>query len=88
MFTEFALGIAVSLVLLMFCCLGRAIIGPTAIDRVLAINIIGTKTVVIIAVVSDVFGEVFFLDVAIVYALISFLMTIGVAKYLDTGTIS
>ena len=86
--TEFFLGICVALMCLMFASLIRAVIGPSAIDRVLAINIIGTKTVTIIAVVSYVFGEVFFLDVAIVYALISFLMTITVAKYLETGNIS
>lgn len=86
--TGFLLGICIALVVLTFACLGRAAVGPSAIDRVLAINIIGTKTVAIITVVSYVFGETFFLDVAIVYALISFLMTISVAKYLETGNLS
>lgn len=86
--TSFMLGICICLVSLTFVCMGRAVVGPSAIDRVLAINIIGTKTVAIITIVSFVFGETFFLDVAIVYALISFLMTISVAKYLETGNLS
>lgn len=85
---EFYIGICVALVVLTFFCLGRAVVGPTAIDRVLAINIIGTKTIAIISIISFVFNETFFLDVAIVYALISFLMTIAVAKYLETGNLS
>lgn len=86
--TDFMLGTCVALVLLTFACIGRAVVGPTAIDRVLSINIIGTKTVAIITIISFVFGETFFLDVAVVYALISFLMTISVAKYLETGNLS
>lgn len=86
--TSFMLGICICLVSLTFACMGRAVVGPSAIDRVLAINIIGTKTVAIITIISFVFGETFFLDVAIVYALISFLMTISVAKYLETGNLS
>lgn len=86
--TNFFIAVCVGLIALMFACLARAVVGPTAIDRLLAINIIGTKTVTVIAVISYVFGEAFFLDAAIVYALISFLMTVTVAKYLETGNIS
>lgn len=86
--TALLIGVCVALMALMFTCMARAVVGPSAIDRVLAINIIGTKTVTIIAVISYVFGESFFLDAAIVYALIAFLMTITVAKYLETGNIS
>lgn len=85
---EFYICICVALTVLTFACMGRAVVGPTAIDRVLSINIIGTKTIAIISVISFAFNETFFLDVAIVYALISFLMTIGVAKYLETGNLS
>ncbi len=82
---NFLIGVCIALMAMMFACMVRAVIGPSAIDRVLSINIIGTKTVVIISVISYVFGESFFLDVAIVYALIAFLMTITVSKYLETG---
>lgn len=70
-----------------FLCLYRAVMGPSAADRVVSINIIGTKTVVIIALVSLVFHQEFFLDVALVYALISFVATIGIAKYMEKGAL-
>lgn len=75
------------LMVLTFLCLTRAALGPTAADRVVAINVIGTKTMVIIALVSFLFGQQFFLDVALVYALIAFVMTIGVAKYMEKGAL-
>lgn len=70
-----------------FLCLYRAVIGPTAADRVVAINVIGTKAVVIISIVSLVQHEAYFLDVAMVYALISFVATVGIAKYLEKGAL-
>jgi len=78
---------AVGLLALTFLCLLRAAVGPTAADRVAAINVIGTKTMVIIGLVSFIFGQEFFLDVALVYALIAFVMTIGVAKYMEKGAL-
>lgn len=70
-----------------FLCLFRAVLGPTDADRVVAINVIGTKAVVIISLISLVFYQEFFLDVAMVYALISFVATIGIAKYLQKGSL-
>jgi len=78
---------AISLLVLTFLCLIRAAIGPSAADRVAAINVIGSKTMVIISLVSFLFGQEFFLDVALVYALIAFLMTVGVAKYMEKGVL-
>lgn len=72
---------------LIFFCLGRAVAGPTAPDRVNAINVIGTKTVIIIALISFVFRQPLYLDVAMVYALMSFITTIGVAKYMEKGAL-
>lgn len=70
-----------------FLCLYRAVVGPTQADRVVSINIVGTKTVVIISLVSLVFHQEFYLDVALVYALISFITTIGIAKYMEKGAL-
>lgn len=81
------IGTSIALMILVFICLYRAIVGPRAIDRVISINIIGTKALVIISLISLVFNEAFYLDVAIVYALISFIMTIGVSKYIDAENI-
>ena len=75
------------LLLLTFLCLTRAALGPTAADRVVAINVIGTKTMVIIALISFLFGQEYFLDVSLVYAMIAFVMTVGIAKYMEKGVL-
>ncbi len=87
MITSFLIITCIVLTIMTFLCLYRAYVGPTAADRVVAINIIGTKTVVIIALVSFVYGQDAFLDIALVYALISFIATVGIAKYLEKGAL-
>ena len=59
----------------------RAIKGPTIYDRILAVNACGTLTVVLIAVHGFLAGRPEFLDIALVYALINFIATIAVTKY-------
>jgi multicomponent Na+:H+ antiporter subunit F len=78
-----AVTIAVIIVLAM--ALARAILGPTVYDRVLAVNMIGTKTVLIIALVGFLAGRPDFLDIAVLYALINFIGTIAVLKFLRYG---
>ena len=63
----------------------RALLGPRAYDRVLALNSFGTKTVVLIAVLGFLNGRPEFLDLALVYALINFVGTIAVLKYIEYG---
>ena len=75
------------LVVLTFLCLYRAYAGPTVADRVVSINVITTKTVAIITLVTFIYHKDYFLDIALVYALIAFLATIGVAKYLQKGVL-
>jgi len=81
------IGTSILLMAATFLCLYRAVLGPTDADRVVAINVIGTKSVVIISLISLVFHQEFFLDVAMVYALISFVATIGIAKYMEKGAL-
>ena len=59
----------------------RVIVGPTPADRVVAVNVIGTSTVVVIARVAAAFGEAGFLDVALVYALLNFLLSLGLSRF-------
>ncbi|SEV82661.1 cation:proton antiporter [Natrinema salifodinae] len=59
----------------------RAIAGPTAQDRLLAVNVLGTNTVVILALLSVGLDEPWFLDVALIYALLNFLMSIAISKF-------
>lgn len=78
----FFIGIGVGLCVLMFLALIRAIIGPTAIDRVLGVNVIGTKTVVLLLIIGFIYGRVdMFVDIAIAYALLNFIATIAASRY-------
>lgn len=63
----------------------RALRGPTVYDRVLALNNLGTKTVLLIAVVGFLTHRPDFLDLALLYALINFIGTIAVLKYFEYG---
>ena len=65
--------------------LARAFLGPTVFDRILAVNSVGTKTVLLIAVLGFLTGRPEFLDIAIVYALINFIGVAAVLKYVTYG---
>jgi multicomponent Na+:H+ antiporter subunit F len=71
----FALVITMGLALL------RAIIGPSVYDRVLAMNMLGTKTVLLLSVIAFVFGRPDFLDLALAYALINFIGVLAVLQF-------
>ena len=58
----------------------RAFRGPTLYDRVMAANMIGTLTVLMVAVLGFMTGRPEFLDIALVYVLISFVSTIAVLR--------
>ena len=81
MFVAAAAGIILSMVLALL----RALLGPTVYDRVLALNMFGTKTVLLIAVLGFLSGRPDFLDLAIAYALINFIGTIAVLKLFEVG---
>ena len=76
---------AVIIVLATFLILYRAIKGPGVYDRVLAINVIGTKTVVVLALIGFMYKRPHFLDIALVYALINFIATFAILKYIESG---
>lgn len=79
------LATAIALLVVMAIALLRALLGPTIYDRILAVNLFGTKTVLAIAVVGFLFGRPDFLDIALVYALINFISVIGVLRYFEYG---
>jgi len=79
------LGSSIFLGLLSFVSLYRAIVGPTLADRVVAINMISTKVSIIIVLVSVFLEEKNYVDVALIYAMVSFITTVSVAKYLERG---
>lgn len=79
MFIAAMLGVLVTMVL----ALVRALKGPTAYDRVLAVNMFGTKTVLLIAVIGFLTGRPDFLDLGLVYVLINFIGTIAILKFVQ-----
>ena len=73
----FALGV---LTLLALACLVRCILGPRISDRVLAINVTGTITVIMVALTVLLLGEGYLADIALIYAMLSFLAVILLSK--------
>jgi multicomponent Na+:H+ antiporter subunit F len=65
--------IPIILAIMVFFCLARAIKGPKIADRIVAINMMGTLTMVIIAVLAVKMNEGYLVDICIIYAMISFL---------------
>lgn len=70
----------VALLVTMVLALLRAFMGPGRYNRILAINMFGTKTVLFVAVAGFLFGRPDFLDIGILYALVNFVATIAVLR--------
>lgn len=81
MFIAATLAILITMAL----ALTRLCLGPTVYDRILAVNMFGTKTVLLIAVMGYLTGRPDFLDIALVYALINFIGVIAVLKFMRYG---
>ncbi len=75
----------IAILVAMLLALGRALLGPTLYDRILAVNTFGTITVLFIAIFGFLTGRPEFLDIALVYALINFITTIAVLKFFEYG---
>ncbi len=81
MFVAVSLAILVSMGL----ALARALLGPTVYDRIAAVNMFGTKTVLFIAVFAFYSGQTDLLDIALVYALINFIGVVAVLRLVEHG---
>ncbi|MBW2148728.1 MAG: pH regulation protein F [Deltaproteobacteria bacterium] len=80
----FFLGTALFLSLLVLLSLVRVVFGPEIFNRIVAINVIGTKTVVILALIGMIYGRVeMFVDISLAYALLNFISTLAAAKYFE-----
>ncbi|TVS13691.1 MAG: pH regulation protein F [Wenzhouxiangella sp.] len=64
--------------------LARALKGPTIYDRIVAVNVFGTKTVLVVALITYLTGHADLIDVALVYALINFIAIVTVLKLVKT----
>ena len=80
----FLTGTAIIVILNALVCLYRVIKGPTIQDRVLAINIVGSKTLIILVLVAFIFKSSIYLDVAILLVLLNFIIIVIVSRYLET----
>ncbi|MCR4404802.1 MAG: cation:proton antiporter [Candidatus Acetothermia bacterium] len=67
----------------MLFCLIRVAAGPTVPDRVVGVDTINTLVVALMVLLGTFYKEVIFIDVAIVYALLSYIATLYIAKYLE-----
>ena len=79
---SFFIGLGVAICFLMLLTLHRAIHGPTAIDRIMGVNVIGTKTTVLLVIIGTIYQRVdMFVDIALAYALLNFIVTIAASRY-------
>ena len=81
MFEVAGLAVVITMVL----ALVRAVLGPTIYDRILSVNMFGTKTVLLIGLWGFITERPEFLDIALVYALLNFIGTIAVLKFFESG---
>ncbi len=75
-------AVTIATLITMALALVRALLGPTIYDRLLAANMFGTKTVLLLSVVAFLSGRPDFLDLALVYALINFIGVIAVLEFI------
>lgn len=66
----------------------RALVGPTVYDRIVAVNVFGTKTVLVVALITYITGHADLIDVALVYALINFIAIVTVLKLVKMGNLA
>lgn len=73
--------VSAAILVTMALALVRALLGPSVYDRVLAVNMFGTKTVLLLSVIAFLYGRPDFLDLALAYALINFIGVLAVLMY-------
>jgi multicomponent Na+:H+ antiporter subunit F len=71
--------------LAIFLCLLRVLKGPTALDRAVALDTIATITTALLVLLGFIFERYVYLDVALVYAVLTFIGSIAVARFLEKG---
>ena len=79
--TDILLGAAAVFVVASLVAVYRIARGPTMPDRVIAVNVVGSNIVIVIAVLAAAIDEPGALDIALVYALLNFLLSIAISKF-------
>ena len=75
----FLIGILILLALLLFALLLRAVKGPSIADRIVAVNMMGSITIVMIAIMSFLLKEDYLMDICLIYAMVSFLAVVVIS---------
>ena len=79
---KFIICIGMALLILMLVTLVRIIIGPSTIDRLVGVNVIGTKSTILIIIMGTLMGRVeMYVDIALAYALLNFIASIAAARF-------
>ncbi len=76
--------VAIAILITMVLAIIRALVGPSIYDRVLAVNMFGTKTTLLLAVVAFLYGRADFLDLALAYALINLVGVLAVLEFFES----
>ena len=63
----------------------RLVLGPTLVDRIVAVDMLTVISISMIALYAHVSGRFIYIDVALVYGLLSFLAVLAIARYLEKG---
>lgn len=82
--SSFLLGIAIFIALLTAASMYRVAVGRTIFDRIIAAGLVGTNGFILLALIGFIFGRIsMFVDLAIAYALLNFVIVIVLGKYFD-----
>lgn len=77
-------GVAILIVILTVVGLYRAAVGPTVFDRLLAAGWLGTNGLILLVLTGFLYGRIeMFIDIAIAYALLNFVITVALLKFFD-----
>ena len=79
-YSAFFYGVLSVLALMLVLCLIRAVIGPRIADRLVAVNMMGTMVMVIIALLAVVKDQGYLMDICLIYAMISFLAVVVITR--------
>ena len=80
------LNLALGIIMLAICLgLYRLVKGPSVVDRVIALDLLTLVSIALIVLIAHISGRYIYVDVALVYGLLSFLSVLAVARYLERG---
>ena len=81
---SFLLGITIFIAVITAACLYRLAVGKTIFDRIIAAGLVGTNGFILLTLIGFIFGRIdMFIDIAIAYALLNFVVIIVLGKYFD-----